>query len=202
MIRVQLLAIALLTLCPSTPGHAEPGAAPPDADFIYHAEKHLLRVKAAIAAGNPYFVGHRAAVLAQGDALLKKAADPVVNKTVIPPSGDLHDYISYAPYRWPDQSKKDGLPWKAIDGVVNPVSRGSDTDYVRLREFSTAIENLSFAYYFSGDTRYADKALELLSTWLVDPRTRVHPNINYGQGVRGWPKADRRNSSSGRVFPT
>lgn len=34
----------------------------------------------------------------------------VVNKAVLPPSGDKHDYMSMAPYWWPDETKPDGLP--------------------------------------------------------------------------------------------
>ncbi len=154
-------------------------------DLVYFNEGALLRVKSAIDAKDPYFFDRYTELLVASDLLLASDADPVVNKTVVPPSGDIHDYISYAPYRWPDETKEGGLPWKAIDGVVNPVSRGADTDYVRLRTFSGALETLSFAYYFSGDAKYSQKGVELLKIWFVDPDTRVNPNINYGQGVPG-----------------
>lgn len=162
-------------------------AEPPttEKDIIYFNGDHLLQVKNAIKAENPYFLASYQQLLAEADLLLEKAPDPVVNKSVIPPSGDLHDYTSYAPYRWPDESKKDGLPWKAIDGVINPVARGSDTDYLRLGEFSETLEKLSFAYFYSGDTKYADKGVELLRVWFIDPRTCVNPNLNYTQAVPG-----------------
>ncbi|MEI9974387.1 MAG: alginate lyase family protein [Ignavibacteriota bacterium] len=35
----------------------------------------------------------------------------VVQKSRVPPSGDKHDYLSQAPYWWPDPAKPDGLPY-------------------------------------------------------------------------------------------
>lgn len=153
--------------------------------MVFHNEDQLLQVKAAILAKDPYFSERYTKLLAEADLLLAKTPDPVVNKTVIPPSGDQHDYLSFSPYGWPDKSKKDGLPWKPIDGVTNPVSRGRDTDYTRLSELAETLDVLTFTYYYSGNTRYSDKGLEHLRAWFVNPETRVNPNINYGQGVPG-----------------
>src|SRR5438067_13340378 len=52
------------------------------------------------------------------DALLKDAAKALAMKpavvtdkhTLLPPSGDVHDYYSLSPYWWPDPSKPNGLP--------------------------------------------------------------------------------------------
>ncbi len=154
-------------------------------DLIYHNSSRLLQAKEAIAAHNPYFADRYAKLIEEADALLHKMPDPVVNKTIMPPSGDKHDYLSLPPYGWPDKTKKDGLPWKAIDGVTNPVSRGLDTDYTRLNDLGETLARLSFAYWYSGDKRYSDKALEHLRAWFVDPETRVNPNANFGQGMPG-----------------
>lgn len=183
------VSLSLFTFCSSVLGADNVTTALAEPRFVYFAEKQLVQVKAEINAGSSFFVQQYSKLLAQGDSLLTRPSDPVVNKTVIPPSGDIHDYISYAPYRWPDETKKDGLPWKAVDGVVNPVSRGRDTDYTRLRDFSAAMEILSFAYYFSEEAKYSDKGLELLRIWFVDAETRVNPNINYGQAVPGLAEA-------------
>lgn len=153
--------------------------------LVYYNEAHLQLVRDRIKADDPYFSKNYAEVLTAGDVALKVKPDPVTNKTVIPPSKDKHDYLTYAPYRWPDPSKSDGLPWIARDGVVNPVSRGNDTDFNRKNAFFLAVEQLTWAYYFSGDERYADKANELIRVWYLNPETRVNPNINFGQGVPG-----------------
>ena len=34
----------------------------------------------------------------------------VMEKKNVPPSGNRHDYMSLAPYHWPDPSKPNGLP--------------------------------------------------------------------------------------------
>ncbi|MGB6220312.1 alginate lyase family protein [Haloferula sp.] len=181
------VAIVLALLVFAQPLHSRESAdsSKEGSDLVYFNEGHLARVKSAIRAGDPYFLENYRKILAESELLLTQPADPVVNKTMMPPSGDKHDYLSYAPYRWPDEDKADGLPWKAIDGVTNPAARGPDTDYTRLSDFSSAMETLSFAYYFSGDTRYSDRALELMELWFVNPDTRVNPNLNYTQHVPG-----------------
>src|SRR5205823_7105303 len=69
------------------------------------------------------------------DALEREARDlmragpwSVMDKTRVAPSGDKHDYVSYAPYWWPDSTKPNGLPYIQRDGLVNPESR-DDTDH-------------------------------------------------------------------------
>ena len=47
------------------------------------------------------------------DAAKALAMTPVsvMDKEVTPPSGDKHDYMSQAPYWWPDPAKPDGRPY-------------------------------------------------------------------------------------------
>ncbi len=53
----------------------------------------------------------------------------VMHKKQTPPSGDKHDYMSQAPYWWPDPTKPDGLPYIKKDGVKNPELKDiTDTD--------------------------------------------------------------------------
>ncbi|WP_282055850.1 alginate lyase family protein [Maribacter luteus] len=153
--------------------------------FVYYNEGHVKMVKERIEEKDPYFFKNYNEVLEEGNKALEYEVDPVTNKTQIPPSNDLHDYLSYAPYRWPDPSKKDGLPWIARDGIINPVSRGDDTDFNRKNAFFDAIEKLAWAFYFSEEKKYAKKAIELMKIWYLNPETRVNPNINFGQGVPG-----------------
>ncbi len=154
-------------------------------ELVYYNDAHLQLVKEKIQTNDPYFTAQYKEVLEEGNAALSYTADPVTNKTQIPPSKDMHDYLSYAPYRWPDPSKADGLPWIARDGIINPVSRDNDTDFNRKDQFFDAIGKLTWTYYFSGDNKYAEKAIDLIKVWYLDPETRVNPNINFGQGVPG-----------------
>ena len=44
----------------------------------------------------------------------------VTTKAVTPPSGDKRDYMSQAPYFWPNPATKNGLPYIRRDGERNP----------------------------------------------------------------------------------
>lgn len=52
----------------------------------------------------------------------------IINKTIMPPSGDIHDYVTMAPYWWPDPTKPDGIPYIYKDGQINPETRTGNTD--------------------------------------------------------------------------
>lgn len=116
----------------------------------------------------------------------------VTDKTVVPPSGNMNDYLSLSPYWWPDESKPDGLPWIRRDGKTNPVSKTSDTDSRRIGAFTRSVRALAIAWYFSRDEAYATRGIEYLRIWFIDPETRMNPNMNFAQGVPG--RADGRRS--------
>ncbi len=128
----------------------------------------------------------RRRIVKDGDKALKIEPTSVMEKKILPPSGDKHDYMSVGPYWWPDPKKADGLPWVRKDGKVNPATRSTDvTDYPSLKDVSKAVEKLSEAYYYTGDEKYADHAAKLLKLWFLNPDTRMNPNLNYGQAVPG-----------------
>jgi len=52
------------------------------------------------------------------DAALQNEPYSVTHKTIEPPSGDKHDYLSFSRYWWPDPKKPDGLPYIRKDGGV------------------------------------------------------------------------------------
>ena len=81
------------------------------------------------------------ALIRDADVALKAGPFSVTQKHRTPPSGDKHDYMSLAPYWWPDTTKRDGLPFIRRDGDVNPESR-LDTDSPRFGQMSDAVEAL------------------------------------------------------------
>ena len=117
------------------------------------------------------------------DEALREGPWSVMSKPEVPPSGDMHDYMSLSPYWWPDPEKSDGLPYIRRDGEVNPEREKFDKRaFVHVHENSSY---LSLAYYLSGDKKYAKKAAKLIKVWFLEEKTRMNPNMNFGQGVRG-----------------
>lgn len=107
----------------------------------------------------------------------------VVDKEILPPSGDPHDYHSRAGYYWPNPDTADGLPWVCRDGITNPTAK--DSDRGRLRELATAVETLALASYFFDAEEYAERARLLLDTWFLEPTTRMNPHLEYAQSIPG-----------------
>jgi hypothetical protein len=116
--------------------------------------------------------------------LLAAKPHSVMEKNQIPPSGSKHDYMSIAPYWWPDADSGEGKPYIRKDGERNPEAKDySDKDY--FPETNKNIFNLSLAYYLSGEEKFAEKAVEFLRVWYLDDNTRMNPNLNFVQAIKG-----------------
>ena len=107
----------------------------------------------------------------------------VADKKDLPPSGDKHDYVSLSPYWWPNPDTPDGLPYIRKDGEFNP--ERDQYDVSKLDTFGKTVTRLSFAYYYTGDERYAEAAVKRLDHFLLDPETRMRPRMQYGQFIPG-----------------
>ena len=108
----------------------------------------------------------------------------VMSKKDLPPSGDKHDYMSIAPYWWPNPNTANGVPYVRRDGEVNPETQNF-TDKTVLPGLSSRIYHLALAYYFTGKEAYAAHASKLIRVWFLDTATRMNPNLNYAQSVKG-----------------
>lgn len=110
----------------------------------------------------------------------------VTDKTMLPPSGDKHDYLSLAPYWWPTQPMTPANPWGCPyiqkDGQRDPIV-DSIPDHAERGSAFSAIYDLSLAWYYTRDPRYAQRAELDVRTWFLDTATKMNPNLNYSQGI-------------------
>lgn len=100
--------------------------------------------------------------------------------------GGRNDYVSLSTYAWPDPEKGEGHPWIIRDGQTNPEYRLFDRE--SLGQLSRAVEELSLAWYFTGDSTYSGKAAELVRTWFLDEETRMNPHMKHAQF---WPGVNK-----------
>jgi len=130
--------------------------------------------------------------------LLTSKNPSVMDKTILPPTGNKHDYLSISRYWWPDTKKKDGLPWVRFDGKTNPDTQTAAVDRKRLGFMGTSVRDLSLAYYFTNDEKYAQKAISMINTWFINSETLMNPNLEFAQSVPGNPKKRRSGILDGR----
>jgi hypothetical protein len=123
-------------------------------------------------------------LLADADRALTLTPTSVMDKTIVPPSGDKHDYMSQAPYWWPDPQKPDGKPYIRRDGERNPeINKLPDHD--NLGRLNSAVATLGLAYRLEPKAEYAQQAARLTRVWFLDAATRMNPHLKFGQGIPG-----------------
>ena len=128
-------------------------------------------------------------ILRAADRAMSTDILTVMDKETVPPSGDKHDYISAGRYWWPDP-KNPGGPYIRRDGVVNREIDKFDRGI--LGSMSKSVMDLSVAYFLTSDEKYAEKAVQNLKIWFLNPSTKMNPNMNFGQTISG------RNNGKGR----
>jgi len=146
--------------------------------------QNLQETKARIHAGDKYFDAALKKLESDAEVAIKSGPFSVVTKQITPPSGDKHDYMSQAPYFWPDPKSANGLPYIRRDGERNP-EINKISDHRSLDQMVAGTETLALSYYFRGNEAHAEKAVLLLRAFFLDPSTRMNPNLQYAQGIPG-----------------
>src|SRR5881396_2344431 len=116
-----------------------------------------------------------------GESPVTITAFPVPSGREAPEAGP-HDFYSEGDYWWPDPANPGG-PYVRRDGETNPDNFVAHRD--AMRRLSVIVPALVAAYRITGDERYARQAAAHLRAWFVDERTRMNPNLLYGQAIKG-----------------
>jgi Alginate lyase len=122
--------------------------------------------------------------------ILKAAADylPLSIKTITnfpaPPDspGGPHDFYSQADYFWPNPAKPNG-PYMNRDGQSNP-NNFSDHRKAMIA-LSIQMPALTAAWRLTHNKKYGQHAADHLRAWFITPETRMNPNLQFAQGVKG-----------------
>ncbi|KAJ7168938.1 chondroitin AC/alginate lyase [Mycena filopes] len=160
-----------------------------------------------VTAGNApaNFAGAKATVISWAERTASFGPWTVTSKPVVAPSGDKHDYMSWAPYQWPDCSNVHNTTVLSLadkwtqcnyvfrDGQVNP-DRFSIMAYILIQDFQSFF-NLSDAVLYNSiaaslqnksSSVYSQNVVKFIDTWFLNPDTAMNPNLNYAQ-MNGGP---------------
>jgi hypothetical protein len=134
----------------------------------------------------PHATGRIAALIKQLRSLADREMDrgpwEVVSHRPPGATFDVHEYYSEGPYFWPDPKNPNG-PYIRRDGERNPqrfLHNRND-----LGSMCESVLALGIGAYLFDEQRYAQHAAKILWTWFLDPKTRMNPDLEHGQAVRG-----------------
>ena len=177
-----LIALSLMFFLANT--SVDVAAPPVVPKTVYWEAAHLVATKQALSHPDRATQAALSRLRKSAKRALQQGPFSVMEKTEIPPSGDKHDYASFARYWWPNPNTDDGLPYIRRDGKTNP-EINSQGDRDSLNNLLNSVECLALAYYYFEDEKYAEHASLLLRTWFLDAKTQMNPNMNYAQAVLG-----------------
>ncbi|KZP34707.1 chondroitin AC/alginate lyase [Athelia psychrophila] len=145
---------------------------------------------------NPFPIGAQATVIEYADFLAAQGPWSVINKTALAPSGNIHDYLSWAPYWWPNctgvgntseltpQQIWVECPYYDRDGLFNP-DRLLVNNTGAFEAMSDAVLYNALAWVLTGATKYSANTAHYIDTWFVNNATAQTPNLEYAQMHRG-----------------
>lgn len=187
----SVLIIVSLSLPPSALAKVYPSASDPGAIQTFYMDPQTLWSNRQL-----WRQGHVGIQLKPAiDRLLRIADAAVADNNVysvtrksagkLPPSGDIHDYYSLARYYWPPNSTTSTTAtYVRIDGKPNPEIY-SLSDHTYLQVMLNDVFNLGLAYFYTQNQTYAAKATTRIRDWFLTPTTRMNPNLNFANWIKG-----------------
>jgi hypothetical protein len=116
------------------------------------------------------------------DNIMKDSIKTVVNKSDIYVEGeDKHNYVSLAPYFWPDATPN--LKYINRDGFRNPEIY-QITDKANFNKSMNDILLLSLVYKMTKIKKYGDFAIDIITKWFIDKETKMNPHLTYAQMIK------------------
>lgn len=152
----------------------------PDTLQFGFSRHDVNRAKVEIAGKNQLFLPAAKKLQENARKALDKGPWTVVDKKQTPPSGNKHDYMSYAKYWWPDPHNPEGS-YIRRDGETNPYTKTSDKE--DLGDLTDTVEILALAGYLFENEKYAKRAVSLIKAWFLDPETFMSPHLKYAQAI-------------------
>ncbi|MFC2085505.1 alginate lyase family protein [Bacteroidota bacterium] len=121
-------------------------------------------------------------VIQEADEYLKISPVAIKESSCERSLGTIHDFYSEGDYWWPDTSLPEG-PYIRKDGMSNPDNFKDHR--IAMRNMSIWVASLTAAFIITGKKDYAEHAVKHLKTWFVDKETKMNPNMNYAQAIKG-----------------
>jgi hypothetical protein len=112
---------------------------------------------------------------------LTQPPTPITTRPCPRSPGTPHDFYSEAEDFWPDPANPTAAFIQRADSP-NPDAFIAHRD--ALLDFSICVPALTAAFVITNDPRYVQQAVTHLRAWLLNPATRMTPNILYAQTIR------------------
>lgn len=124
----------------------------------------------------------RAEVIARADHALTEKPVTITSFVAERSAGTIHDFYSEGDYWWPNPASPDSA-YIRRDGETNP------DNFVAHRHamirFATLVGDLTSAWLITKDDKYKEAAQMHIRAWFIDPETRMNPNLQYAQAIKG-----------------
>jgi len=124
----------------------------------------------------------RERIITAADRYLKEQPVTITASRSPRSAGGPHDFFSEGDYWWQDPNNPNG-PYIQRDGMSNP---DNFVEHRRaLMRFSVQVPALAAAWMITRNKAYSDKAAEHLRAWFINEDTRMNPNLQYAQAIKG-----------------
>ena len=124
----------------------------------------------------------KARVIKAANEYLKEKPVTITASTSPRSAGGRHDFFSEGDYWWQNPENPNG-PYIQRDGMSNPDNFVAHRRY--LMRLSVQVPALTAGWLLTKKKIYAKKAAEHLRAWFLTEETRMNPNLQYAQAIKG-----------------